>query len=149
YPAKAAGSNQPVADALPRYPLVIIAHGNHGIVDTAGATVESFRGLEYLARHLASYGYIAVSIDLNDMNRPIDRDPAIVQRGLTIPDHIRQWSVFDTSDPIFTGHVDLGQVALIGHSRGAEAVVSAHRSNVDLSRGLNIRAVVSISPTDF
>lgn len=149
YPAQVAGVDQPIATMLPSYPLVIIAHGNHGIVDAAGNTVESFRGLEYLARHLASYGYIAVSIDLNDMNRPIDRFPAIVQRGLTILDHIRQWGVFNTTDPIFTGHVDLGQVALIGHSRGGEAVVSAQRLNIDNGSGHNIRAVISISPTDF
>lgn len=150
YPAQTSGVDRPIATVLARYPLVIIAHGNHGVEDAAGNRVESFRGLEYLARHLASYGYIAVSIDLNDMNIPIDRDPAIVQRGLTILEHIAQWdTLFNASDPIFAGHVDLDQVALVGHSRGGEAVVSAHRSNVDDARGFAIRAVVSIAPTDF
>jgi dienelactone hydrolase len=98
---------------------------------------------------LASYGYIAVSIDLNDMNLPTNRFPAIVQRGLTILDHIDRWGTFNASDPIFAGKVDLDQIGLVGHSRGAEAVVSAQRSNVDQGRGHKIKGVVSISPTDF
>ena len=83
------------------------------------------------------------------MNIPIDRDPTIVQRGLTILEHISRWGTFNAADPIFAGKVELSQIALIGHSRGGEAVVSAYRTNVDDARGHNIRAVVSISPTDF
>lgn len=150
YPAATAGVDRPVSNAFPRYPLVILAHGNHRPLSAPGVRVENFRGLEYLARHLASYGYIAVSVDLNDMNIPIRRDPAIVQRGLTVLEHIRQWrTVFNVTDPIFTGRVDINQIALIGHSRGGETVVSAHRTNIDAAHGHLIRAVISISPTDF
>lgn len=149
YPAQTAGIDKPVATALAQYPLVIIAHGNHRVFSAPGVRVESFQGLEYIARHLASYGYIAASIDLNDMNLPINRFPAIVQRGLTILEHISRWGTFNASDLIFAGKVDLDQMGLIGHSRGAEAVVSAQRTNIDQGLGHKIKGVVSISPTDF
>lgn len=157
YPAQTAGVDQPVSTTLTQYPLVIIAHGNHRSLDSLGNRIGSFSGLEYLARHLASHGYIVASIDLDDMNLDLsasppgrrNRDPAIVQRGLTIIEHVRAWNGFNTTHPRFTGKVDLSQIGLIGHSRGGEAVVSAQKTNIDEGRGLNIKGVVSISPTDF
>jgi hypothetical protein len=150
YPATAAGADKPVSGVLAKYPLVVIAHGNHAVVDSLGTPVESFRGLEYLARHLASYGYIAISIDLDVVNTALGFIfPGIVQRGLVVLEHIAFWNVLNTTDPIFTGKVDLSQIGLIGHSRGGEAVVSAQKTNIDQGRGLSIKAVTSISQTDF
>jgi hypothetical protein len=150
YPATAAGVDTPVSGVLPKYPLVVIAHGNHAVV-SGGVPVESFRGLEYLARHLASYGYIAISVDLDVVNTSALGFifPGIVQRGLVILEHIAHWGVLNGGDPIFAGKFDDSQIALIGHSRGGEAVVSAQKTNIDDARGLNIKAVVSISQTDF
>jgi outer membrane protein OmpA-like peptidoglycan-associated protein/dienelactone hydrolase len=157
YPAQSAGANQPVSTGLDSYPLVVLAHGNHRSLLPSGARVESFRGLEYLARHLASYGYVAVSIDLEDLNldlsaappTPLRRDPAIAQRGHVILEHIREMATLNGADPQLQGKVDLGQIALIGHSRGGEAVVSAQKTNLDEARGHQVKAVVSIAPTDF
>ncbi len=151
YPASVAGVDKPVSAVLPKYPLVVIAHGNHGVVDSLGTPVESFRGLEYLARHLASYGYIALSIDLDVANTSALGFifPGIEQRGLVILEHIDFWKSLNTSDPLFTGKVDLAQIGLIGHSRGGEAVVSAQDINIKDARGFDIKAVTSISQTDF
>ncbi len=155
YPATVAGANQPASNLLDSFPLVILAHGNHVI---NGARVDSHDGLEYLARHLASYGYVAASIDLEDMNydRAIDplaiefRDPAIVQRGLTILEHITEMETRNGTDPQLTGRIDLGRIGLVGHSRGGEGVVSAEVSNRAVGGpGRNIQSVVSIAPTDF
>src|SRR5262249_28733682 len=55
YPATTAGTDKPVSTVLPKYPLIIIAHGNH--VRAGIARWDSLGGLEYLANHLASYGY--------------------------------------------------------------------------------------------
>jgi hypothetical protein len=154
YPAQTAGADQPVSQGLDSYPLVVLAHGNHRSLLPGGARVESFRGLEYLARHFASYGYVAVSVDLEDMNLNLpagttQRFPAILQRGLVILEHIQEMATLNGSDPRLQGHIDLGQIALLGHSRGGEAVVSAQRTNVDETRGRQVQAVVSIAPTDF
>jgi dienelactone hydrolase len=159
YPAKEAGKDKEVAAELPKYPLIIIAHGNHTSLFPDGKRVGSFTGLEYLARHFATYGYIAVSIDLDDMNLDLtgptpteavpDRDPAIIQRGLTVIEHIKKWVTFNASDPIFKTKVDIDQIGLLGHSRGGETVVSAHKTNIDNGLGHKIKGVVSIAPTDF
>jgi len=96
YPAAVAGANQPISTLLDTYPLVILAHGNHV---RGPVRFDSHDGLEYLARHLASYGYVAASIDLEDMNfdrsiSPLtlrNRTPAIVQRGLASSSTSRRW----------------------------------------------------------
>lgn len=156
YPATAGGANTPASTLLDSYPLVILAHGNH--VPANGARVNSHDGLEYLARHLASYGYVAASVDLEDMNydRAIDplalnnRDLAIVQRGLTILEHIAEMETLNGADPQLTGRIDLGRIGLVGHSRGGEGVVSAEVSNRAVGGpGRNVQSVTSIAPTDF
>ena len=155
YPATVAGANRPISTLLDNYPLVILAHGNHVI---GGARVDSHDGLEYLARHLASYGYVAASIDLEDMNfnRAIglldlhNRFPAIEQRGLTILEHIAELETRNGADPDFGGRIDIGRIALVGHSRGGESVVSAEVLNRAVGGpGRNIQSVTSIAPTDF
>lgn len=157
YPATVAGVDQPVSDLLDTYPLVILAHGNHGVFSAGGVRVNSFDGLEYLCRHLASYGYVAASINLDFMNVDlttvpatlVNRFPTIVQRGLTILEHITELETLNTTDAQLTGRIDLGQVALIGHSRGGEGVVSAQTSNLARAVPRAIRTIVSIAPTDF
>lgn len=157
YPATVAGVDQPVSDLLDTYPLVILAHGNHGVLSAAGVRVNSFDGLEYLARHLASYGYVAASINLDFMNvnlttvppSLLGRFPTIVQRGLTILEHIAEMETLNGTDAQLTGRIDLRQIALIGHSRGGEGVVSAQASNLAAAAPRPIRTIVSIAPTDF
>ncbi|MGR9046372.1 MAG: OmpA family protein, partial [Gammaproteobacteria bacterium] len=151
YPADTNGVDRPVSNRSARYPLVILAHGNHRARynDSANTRVENFRGLQYLARHLASHGYIAVSVDLDEINLPINRDPAILQRAHVVLDHIDVMARRDASGPLFTGKIDLSRIGLIGHSRGGETVVAAQRVNLDEGRGRQIKSIVSIAPTDF
>src|SRR5262245_52647800 len=159
YPAQVAGDNTPVSTRRASYPLVILAHGRHGASeferDAAGAMkldatcapkailvgglhpeFKSYEGLAYLANHLASNGFIAVSINLNgkfdpatgtgQLVRPAARGQtchtadrvAIAHRGLTILRHIITMKGKNTGpDPLFTGKVDLDRIGLIGHSR--------------------------------
>ena len=198
YPADSPGTGVPVSTRQALYPLVILAHGRHNpfeflrdglgervsiagapapIVDAAGNVVEfrNHAGLEYLAAHLASHGFIAVSINLNGrfhpatdfravrgelvepqgnllMCRPEVSDQAgILHRGLTILRHIQEMQRRNSTDPIFQGKIEVNSVALVGHSRGGEAVVSAY----DLNRSLpapdraSIKALLSIAPTDY
>jgi dienelactone hydrolase len=149
YPATAPGVDADVSTLLDTYPLVILAHGNHRVFSAPGVRVNNFNGLEDLARHLASYGYVAASVDLDGMNLPARRDPAIVQRGLTILENITELETLNGTDPQLRGRIDLGRMALVGHSRGGEGVVSAEVSNrAPGGPGRPVQAVVSIAPTD-
>lgn len=146
YPADASGVDVPVSSLDSTYPLILILHGNHRPrLSPGGPFVESFRGLEYIASHLASYGFIALSIDADDIN---GRPNAIVQRGDAILEHLQVMIRRNTSGPLFTGKIDLSHIGLVGHSRGGEGVLAAQQLNVSRVLGHNIRGIVSIAPTN-
>jgi len=196
YPAVRNGANEPFSAHRTNYPLVILAHGRHAayevsrnadgtrILNAAGqpiviltpdgtrvAEFKNYEGLEYLASHLASYGFVAISINLNgrftspDTShvtaelvapamdvvacRPFRADQvAIAHRGLTILRHIQAMTDRNRMDPLFRNRVDLNTIALIGQSRGGEAVVSAYNIRGRLPDN-PIRAVLSIAPSDL
>jgi dienelactone hydrolase len=138
------------------YPLVLIVHGNHA------AGEASDPGYAYLAEHLASRGYIAVSIDQNFLNgdwlSPMNGEMPV--RAWVLLKHLQQWRTWsETPGNPFYGRVDLDHVGLVGHSRGGEAVVHAAELNVrahaPVSKvdrpeafGFGIRGVVAIGPCD-
>ncbi len=136
------------------YPLVLIVHGNHPMSDYSDP------GYAYLGEHLASQGYIAASVDQNFLNGLTFFDGEFEEmplRAWLLLQHLRQWREWNASpgNP-FAGKVDLDRVALIGHSRGGEAVAWAAHLNeramdpvksVD-DFGFGIRGVVSIAPSD-
>jgi dienelactone hydrolase len=148
YPAAMAGVDTAVNAGLMRYPLVLIVHGNHRprkprVPPPGTVPVESYKGFDYLARHLASHGIIAASLDMDVLNGAAY--PSIDYRAQVTVRHITGWSTKNMSNPIFMGKVDTARIGLVGHSRGAEAVVRARI----LDGSTNIKGVVSISPTDF
>jgi outer membrane protein OmpA-like peptidoglycan-associated protein/dienelactone hydrolase len=165
YPAESPGRRRPVSSKKTSYPLVLIAHGMHRHKDESGRTIHSYQGVEYLARHLAGYGYISLSMDHNDLNR-FNLDE--VHRALTILKHIDLWEEKNRTDPLFKGKVDLDNIGLIGHSRGGEAVVAAVQISSTgrvrgqsqlpaeatviptglVKTGRSIKAVASIAPSD-
>ncbi len=120
-------------------PLVFISHGNG----------HDYRWYDYLGEHLASWGFVVVSHDSNTFPGP---DAAAVSLRDNI-DHFH-----DQLDDWFNGTlVDRldGSIALIGHSRGGEAVL---RVVDDLVEGDwvsdhvepgDIKVVSSIAPTVF
>jgi hypothetical protein len=192
YPAEVAGDDTPFSPNRAKYPLVILAHGRHWpaeyerhpdgsrkrtvtcattpLRDMLGMRPEfkNHEGLEYLASHLASHGFIAVSVNLNGKFNPVTGDAelfapqgtgvtchtadnvAIAHRASTILRHIQLIKDTISLTPLFAGKVDLDRVGLVGHSRGGESVAAAQVIN----RGLppvdqaSIKAVVSIAPTD-
>ncbi|MCE5172716.1 MFS transporter [Paenibacillus profundus] len=143
------------------FPLVIIAHGNHMMTDYSDP------GYDYLGELLASRGYIFVSIDENFLNVSPYDDMFVVSalekenpaRGLLMLEHIKAWKEWNSSSSNpFYQKVDMGQIALIGHSRGAEAItiaaafnkLSTHpdNGNIKFDYNFHIRSLISIAGTD-
>ena len=151
YPAAVAGAGAPFHPAVSTCPLVLIVHGNHrATLSPGGPPTESYRGFDYLARHLAARGYIAASLDMDQLNGPFGEDApvnnTISYRARTILAHIARWRAKNMSDPLFAGRVDLFRIGLVGHSRGGEAVVEARRLGSPYG---TVAGVASMSPTDW
>jgi len=134
-----------------RHPLVLIVHGNHDMKEFSDP------GYGYLGRLLASRGFILASVDMNFLNGSIDEENDA--RGWMLLQHLRAWRGFDAREGgPFQGRVDLGRIALIGHSRGGEAVANAAAFNrlprypddasLEFDFGFEIRSVVAIAPVD-
>ncbi|WP_083681722.1 hypothetical protein [Paenibacillus sp. FSL A5-0031] len=136
------------------YPIALIVHGNHLMEDFSDG------GYGYLGELLASQGIIAISVDENFLNYSVwsgipNNDMKV--RAWVLLKHLQQIKQLneEVGNP-FTGKVDLSRVALIGHSRGGQAVAMA--SDADrwfkddkTLKSLNdviIESVVAIAPTD-
>jgi hypothetical protein len=138
------------------FPLVLIVHGNHGMEDFSDS------GYTYLGELLASRGFITVSVDQNFINGTWSGD----FRGKEMP--ARAWLLLKqlvlwrdwSGDPQhrFYRKADLDNVALMGHSRGGEAVSIAFAYNqlahfpddatVGFDFGFGIRSLVAIAQVD-
>lgn len=139
------------------FPLVMVVHGNHA------ATEFSDPGYAYLGELLASRGFITVSVDENFLNGWMFDDGGgneMPLRSWMLLKHLNVWRDWnaDPANPFFE-HVDMDRIALIGHSRGGEAVALAADMNERLYPPVNkvsqygefdfgIKAVVAIAPSD-
>ncbi|MBI9063575.1 MAG: hypothetical protein JEZ14_16450 [Marinilabiliaceae bacterium] len=137
------------------FPLVLIVHGNHFMRDYSDS------GYEYLGRLLASRGYIMASIDENFLNGDwaADYNNENDARGWLLLEHLKCWKQWNTeSDNPFFDKVNMDQIALIGHSRGGEAVAIAAAFNtlshypddarITFDYHFNIKSVIAIAPID-
>ncbi len=137
------------------FPLVLAVHGN------ATAQEPSDAGYAYLGELLASRGFIFVSVDENFLNRSweggVPHENAA--RAWILLKHLEAWRAWNAQEGNpFQGKVLLDDIALVGHSRGGEAVALAaafnrlpcHPENAALpfAFGFGIRAVVAIAPID-
>lgn len=136
------------------FPLVLIVHGNH--------LMEYFSdgGYAYLGKLLASRGMIAVSVDANFMNYSVWSslpNDDMKMRGWLLLKHLQQIQKLNDKDTSpFGGKVDFEKVALIGHSRGGQAVSIAadadrwFKEDESLSSldSVIIQSVIAIAPTD-
>lgn len=137
-----------------KFPLVVIVHGNH--------LMENFSddGYAYLAQRLASRGFVTVSLDENFLNYSAwsgipEHDYEL--RAWLILKHLQQLQRFNEQEgKLLFQQIDFEHIALIGHSRGGQAVAMA----ADWQRwfededGLNglaqmkIQAIAALAPTD-
>lgn len=138
------------------YPLVVVVHGNHPMWENSDF------GFAWLGEHLASHGFIVVSIDTNFLNFSLASDYEQEEnftRTLLLYQHLALWKQFSSTPASrFAGRVDFDNIALVGHSRGGQAVttgagfnrLSAHpeNGNFPLHFQYGIRSIVLIAPMD-
>ncbi|MFQ5740937.1 MAG: hypothetical protein ACE5JX_18200 [Acidobacteriota bacterium] len=137
------------------FPLVLIVHGNHNMVE------RSDPGYAYLGEHLASRGFILVSVDENFFNGSWvgGLDTENDGRGWMLLNHLKVWRRWNREqDNPFYGKVDMAHIGLIGHSRGGEAAAIAGAFNrlshypddatLKFDFGFDIRAIIAIAPSD-
>ena len=144
------------------FPLVVIVHGNHLATDFSDP------GYAYLGKLLASRGYILVSIDENFLNFSPYDDLFILDglesenraRGWLMLEHLKTWEEWNSAEGNpFYGKVDMQHIALMGHSRGGEAITTAANynelttypedANIKFDYHFNIRSIISIAGTDM
>jgi len=140
------------------FPLALIVHGNHSMQDYSDV------GYEYLGELLASRGIIFASVDENFFNGSWSDIIGGLEeendaRGWLLLEHLRQWHEWnvDSNSPFYQ-KIDTTKLALIGHSRGGEAVAHAALLNslsyypddatIPLNYHYNITAVAAIAPVD-
>ena len=144
------------------FPLVLMVHGNHQMEDYSDP------GYAYLGELLASQGFIFVSVDENFLNTSLADyvNPLKLRTGQEndarawlLLEHLVQWRSWnaDRAHPMF-GRVDMQRLALMGHSRGGEAVATAAAFNQldrypddatqPLGYHFNLGAIVAIAPVD-
>lgn len=139
------------------FPLVMIVHGNHEM------SASSENGYDYLGALWASRGFIAVSVDENFLNgswidlfSSLNETPA---RGWLLLEHLALWRKWNGQENHpFYHKVDLEHIALIGHSRGGEAIATAaalnrlkyfpDNGNIQFDYNFNISALAAIAPVD-
>lgn len=156
-------------DAPGKRPVVVFLHGRHeacvgGTPSSAGwpcgrrqTEIPSYRGYDAAATALASNGYAVVSVSANAINAldgTYADDGGALARGQLVLDHLdllRRAEAGQESrlSPLLVGRLDLGDVGLMGHSRGGDGVVRAALLNEQRAQPFGIRAVMPLAPTDF
>jgi hypothetical protein len=162
YPAERDGDDQPFNAALLAaegpVPIVFMAHGNHARYRSASdplveecdpvngfVEIPNHEGYDYFQRQLAGLGIIAVSVYSNPTNC-WGGSMNIPHRAALIQASIRHFAGVAGQSGTFAGAIDLSRIGLMGHSRGGDAVVLLPEV-LDVP-GTQIRAVVSLAPTD-
>lgn len=153
------------------YPVLLFMHGRHSTAyetaDPSNSTsdwpppagfqsIVSFEGYDFLAQHMASHGYIVVSISVNAINATDNGTPDSGMQGRAelAQHHLDRWNTFNTTgaapfDSLFIGKLDMTNIGTMGHSRGGEGVVRHAVHNASLGSPYGINAVLTLAPVNF
>lgn len=145
------------------HPVLLFLHGNHatcgswagdvrrdsscaytssGTCPAGMEVVPNHMGYSYIAEHLATWGYVVVSINANrgiTCGRGNATDGGLnLARGRLVLKHLEilsKWNNGDAADDVYPmpdalkdlqGRLDFDNVGLMGHSRGGEGVRAAY-----------------------
>jgi len=139
------------------FPLVLVVHGNHSMEHYSDP------GYAYLGELLASRGFVTVSVDENFINGSWSGDfggAEIPARAWLLLKHLERWRSWnETEGHPFYQQIDMENIALVGHSRGGEAVSLAARfnalpafpddANQSFDFGFSIKSLIAFAPTDY
>jgi hypothetical protein len=149
-------------------PLIIFMHGKHAICSQGGTpnqdhwpcnmgedVITNFKGYDYMAKVLASYGYFVVSINANGIV-PEDKNLKNLgpkARAELISHHLDLWNTLTTmgDDRMgmkFKGKIDMNRIGLMGHSRGSEGVIRYFKDQSSPPQ-YGIKAIFVIAPPDI
>ncbi|MES2857417.1 MAG: hypothetical protein V4692_16215 [Bdellovibrionota bacterium] len=145
----------------PNRPILFFLHGNHatcgtntvprsdwdctysqtGVCPEGTSVIQNHAGFDYLGKHFASLGYVAVSINANrgiNCSAGNDDDEGLIlARGRLVLKHIETWRKWSSGKLVtpkslglkagaLKGKIDFNQVGLMGHSRGGEGMRAAY-----------------------
>ena len=143
-----------------RFPLAIVCMGNHAPFRASGggvseihsfqgysgfaATTPSGRSGPYLQEALAQIGIVSVSVSTNAANLLNLLVEARARLIVAAIDEMRRLAARRGSR--YYRKIDFNRVALIGHSRGGDAVVRASRL---VPRSVGVKVLVQLAPTDI
>lgn len=171
------------------YPLVVFLHGNHatcgrydadlgvrvddridytttGECPSGYVVVPNHMGYAYLAKNLAAYGYVVVSINADrgvNCAQPVEGDWGLnLRRGRLVLRHLQELAKWNARGGApaslgfdLKGLIDFNQVGLMGHSRGGEGMRAAVALYNDSGspwpkriKGLKLRSLFEIGPVD-
>lgn len=153
----------PTAAATGKYPLVLFLHGRHQACrDAAGewpctkGEIPSFEGYDYLAKHLASRGFVVVSVGANGIGvSDSTGDYGMAARAHVIRKNLellRGWAAGAAGSPIPSAalqSIDFGTLGLVGHSRGGEGIMTYAEELADHPGDLAPKLLLPLAPVDF
>jgi hypothetical protein len=150
------------------FPLVVFQHGNHSSCykrNQAGyewpcpagwTPLPNHIGYDYLARRLASFGFIVVSTSANGVNVLGNQlaDTGMRQRGEVLEKHLDLWNEWSSVGggpfgSLFVGAIDMTRVGVMGHSRGGEGAIWNVIVDRQRATPYGIDAVLPLAPVDF
>ena len=148
------------------HPLIVFLHGAHAVCtgskgfiwpcSSKKRIIPSFKGYDYLAQNLASFGYIVVSISANGITavNAVLPELGALARAQLIQEHLDFWNTLNTKGgapfgTLFVGKVDMTKIGTVGHSVGGEGVIRHFIYNQSLGSPYTIKAVFAIAPTDY
>ncbi len=160
------------------FPVIEILHGRHStcydsttMLEASGPgsdwpctgvnkSIVSYEGYDYLARNMASHGYIVISISANAINAydgsvAGSYEDGMPARGYLMQHHLDIWNTWNTTGGfpgdslLFVGKLDMQNIGTMGHSRGGEGAVFHAEYNRSLGSPYGIKAVMTLAPVDF
>ncbi len=151
FPARAANPARPVGTG--KLPLAVLVHGNHEAYFVTGGVLtvdkESYKGYRYLQDELAKLGIASISVDTNIANQIGSLIELRADIALEAIKLLKRRTA-TAGDPLFN-RINFDRIALMGHSRGGDAVVRMVKKNSAAAPAdrFGIRTVCSLAPTDF
>ncbi len=169
-----------------KMPVALFLHGNHmtcgtgtdpridnnaqytnnGTCPSGYVVTPNHRGYDYIARNLASWGYVVVSINANrgiNAATGVNGDQGLnLARGRLVLKHLETLSNWNRNggSAEFVGfdlkdRLDFDEIGLMGHSRGGEGMRAANHFYTEPNsvwqnkiEPMSIRAIIEIGPVD-